>query len=222
MATFKRRPDGRHAISASIIRLKANERMQVICLNRDLTGADVHYTFRTEPCRADANGVGCLLCDDGKSYRWEGYFLGWSPSNNVTAIYAVSEGNSATFQSYFEREGNLRGAMVTMSRGSRANEKVKIGIMKGQMALNMLPSDEPLDRILHKIWYGKKDKTPIFHEPEDLDNIPFDAPSGQAVDLAVPAKKRVIAEPNDAFKEHVKHHTNRLNGHSVNGSERVA
>lgn len=178
MAVFKKRPTGRSCINAPIVRLKANERMQVVCLNDDLTGADIHYTFRTEPCVREHGD--CPLCNEGKAYRWEGYFLGWSPSTNVTAIYAVSEANAATFESFHEREGSLRGATITMSRGARSNERVKVGIMKGALSLAALPSDQPIDKILNAIWHGRKKHVPIYHHEEEQDANPFGASSGAA------------------------------------------
>ena len=166
MATNRSQPRDR-AITAQIVRLKANERQQVFCLSDKLIGTELHFTFRSVPCDLDEQKPHqrCERCDAGGVPRWEGYFLGWSPSNNVTAIYAVSEGNAATFASYAEREGTLRGSLVTMKRGTKTNGKVETGIMKGNLSNAALPSEIDLWKTMNLVWYGRAERPPLTADP---------------------------------------------------------
>lgn len=144
-----------------IIRLKANESLQVVVLAEDIRAIFVHWNAatgrkgRSEPCQKEA----CSGCARRLPRKWLGYIHVWLPKKKREAFMELTSGGSEDLRNMLPPAQTLRGTSAVIQRmnGDKARLRVEIFPSPKDYDTSVFPAEKLPWETLSILWNMARD-----------------------------------------------------------------
>ncbi|WLD12649.1 hypothetical protein [Planctellipticum variicoloris] len=181
--TWSNRPSELPHSNIPILRVKPGFPIRGTILSHDIQGAELHFGGRSVP-HTDPSDL-CDGCQRGQPRRWEGYLALWSQGKGSIGVLAIPPGAVPQFAAYLELHGTLRGAVLVATRaGNKPNGRIVAEIARGELAMNQLPREPDVCRILAHIW--GLDRTEVSQRRFVIDESAYQEIARRAEELDLP------------------------------------
>ena len=167
MESWTNRPTrGEVTRGTKLIRAKPGKAIGGIGLNGDIVGAYTHFwQGRTRIC----DGQGCEACEANRAARWYGYIGIMHETSKEVAILELTAGTIGAIEEHIKRYGSLRGARISVKRGSqKINSKIIATIEQTTIQSNELPLGPFVEEILSRMWEVHKARAPEMRKGQNL------------------------------------------------------